>query len=95
MRGLRGLFVERLERGLILVLLLAIALIAQPFDIRLYRAGLLILVGGTLLQIAVGNLPKDASPGRSLALIGAILGAVAAVFTLGILLTPLLAQLGR
>ena len=93
MRGL--LFVERLERGLILVLLLAIALIAQPFDIRLYRTGLLILVGATLLQIAVGNLPKDASPGRSLVFVAAILGVVAAVFGLGILLTPFLAQLGR
>ena len=93
MRGLP--FVERLERGLILVLLTAIALIAQPFDIRLYRTGLLILVAATLLQIAVGNLPKDAPPGRALLRIAAILGVVAAVFALGIALTPFLAQLGR
>ena len=93
MRGLA--FPERLERVVIAALLLAIALIAQPLDIRLYRVGLLILVGATLLQIAVGNLPKDAGPGRSLAIIGAILLAVAGVFGLGIALTPFLSQLGR
>ena len=93
MRGLT--FPERLERVLIAVLLLAIALIAQPFDIRLYRIGLLVLVGATLLQIAVGNLPAEAGPGRSLMLIAMILAVVAAVFGLGIALTPFLSQLGR
>lgn len=88
-------FAERAERTLIVALLAAILLISQPWDIRLYRAGLLLLVCATLLQIAVGNLPKDASTGRSLALVAAILGAVVAVFGLGILLTPFLSQLGR
>lgn len=88
-------FPERAERFLIAALLLAIFLISQPWDIRLYRAGLLLLVCATLLQIAVGNLPKEASVGRSLLLIGGILCIVAAVFGLGILLTPFLSQLGR
>ncbi|NAZ37866.1 hypothetical protein [Rubellimicrobium sp. CFH 75288] len=88
-------FPERAERVLIAALLLAILLIAQPWDIRVFRAGLILLVAATLLQIAVGNLPKDASTGRSLALIGLILGIVAAVFGIGILLTPFLSGLGR
>lgn len=88
-------FAEGAERALIAALLLAILLIAQPWDIRIYRAGLLLLVAATLLQIAVGNLPKDAGAGRSLLLIALILAAVAAVFGLGIALTPFLSRLGR
>jgi ABC-type proline/glycine betaine transport system permease subunit len=88
-------FAERAERALIAALLLAILLIAQPWDIRIYRVGLLLLVAATLLQIAVGNLPKDAGAGRSLVLIALILAVVAAVFSLGIALTPFLSQLGR
>lgn len=88
-------FPERAERVLIAALFLAIVLIAQSWDIRLYRAGLILLVCATLLQIAVGNLPKEASAGRSLGLTALILGIVACVFGLGILLTPFLSQLGR
>ena len=88
-------FAERAERALIAALLLAILLIAQPWDIRIYRVGLLLLVAATLLQIAVGNLPKDAGAGRSLVLIALILAVVAAVFSLGIALTPFLSHLGR
>ena len=88
-------FPERAERALIVALLVAIAMVAQRYSIQIYRYGLLLLVGATLLQIAVGNLPKDASFARSLPLIGAILCAIAAVFGIGILLTPFLSQLGR
>ncbi|TNC63213.1 hypothetical protein [Rubellimicrobium roseum] len=88
-------FPERAERVLIAALVLAILLIAQPWSILVYRAGLILLVVATLLQIPVGNLPKDAGVGRSLMLIVLILGIVAAVFGIGILLTPFLSQLGR
>jgi hypothetical protein len=88
-------FPERAERVLIAALVLAILLIAQPWSIQVYRAGLILLVGATLLQIPVGNLPKEAGGGRSLLVIALILGVVAAVFGIGILLTPVLSQLGR
>lgn len=88
-------FTERAERVLIVAMLLAIGLIAQQASIALYRYGLLLLVGATLLQIAVGNLPKEVSAGRGLVLIGLVLCAVATVFGIGILLTPVLSQLGR
>lgn len=96
MRMFRGLsFAEGLERVMIVVLLVAIAMIAQRWSIEVYRKGLLLLIGGTLLQIAVGNLPKDAGPLRSLKLIVIILAVVAAVFGAGILLVPVLSGLGR
>lgn len=88
-------FAEGLERVMIVVLLTAILMIAQRWSIEVYRYGLLLLIGGTILQIAVGNLPKDAGALRSLKIIAGILVLIAAVFGLGILLVPLLSQLGR
>lgn len=96
MRVVRNLsFAERLERVMIVILLVAIGMIAQRASIEVYRYGLLLLIGGTILQIAVGNLPKDAGPLRSLRIIAIILAVICAVFGLGILLVPFLSQLGR
>lgn len=88
-------FADRAERVLILALLVAIGMIAQQYSIQVYRYGLLLLVAATLLQIAVGNLPKDVSTAKGLGMIAVILCVVAAVFGLGVLLTPVLSQLGR
>jgi hypothetical protein len=83
------------ETVLILSMALGFALIAQQASMLLYQVGLGIVVVATLLQIAVGNVPKDAGLGRSLRLIALFLGIVAAVFALGILLVPYLTNLGR
>lgn len=88
-------FPERLETIMILALGAGILLIAQRYSLMLYKIGLSILVVATLLQIAVGNLRKDASVGRSLAFIAMVLGITAAVFAIGILLVPYFSQLGR
>ncbi len=87
--------VARAELALICVMALGFVLIAQQAAFGLYQAGLLTVIGSTLLHIAVGNLPTDAGPMRALVLTAAILGVVAAVFGAGILLVPVLAQLGR
>lgn len=88
-------FPERLETTLILGLLAGILLIAQRYNLVLFKVGLSVLVVSTLLQIAVGNLRKDASTGRSLVFIATVLAVVAAIFGVGILLVPYFAQLGR
>jgi hypothetical protein len=88
-------FPERAERVLIASMLAGIVMITQRYSIDLFRWGLGLLVAATFLQIAVGNLPRDASFGRSVVLIAAILGIVAAVFTVGVWLVPVLARLGR
>jgi len=88
-------FPERAERVLIVALLVAILMVAQRWSIHVYRYGLLLLVCATLLQIAVGNLPKDASFTRSMPLIVGSLCVIATVFGTGVLLTPFLSQLGR
>lgn len=88
-------FPERLETTLIVGLVIGILLIAQRYNLTLYKVGLSVLVVSTLLQIAVGNLKKDASTGRSLLFIVKVLGVVAVVFGVGILLVPYFSQLGR
>lgn len=88
-------FPERLETTMILALAAGILLIAQRYSLTLYKIGLSVLVVATLLQIAVGNLRKDASVGRSVAFIAMVLVIIAAVFTIGILLVPYFSQLGR
>ena len=74
---------------------LGILLVLQWWSFPLYQIGLMVLVLATLLNIAVGNLPRDASAMRSLVLIAGILLLVAAIFGIGIVLVPVLAELGQ
>ncbi len=83
------------ELVLICVMAAGFVLIAQQAAFGLYQAGLLTVMVSTLLHIAVGNLPPGAGPVRALVWTVAILLIVAAVFGAGILLVPVLAQLGR
>lgn len=80
---------------LIVSLCIGIVLIAQTYSVMIYRIGLTILVVSTFLQIAVGNLRKDANVWQSLKFIAIILCLVAAIFTLGIVLVPTFSTLGR
>lgn len=88
-------FPERLEAVLIAGMLVGIALIAQRYNLMLYKVGLSVMVVSTLLQIAVGNLRKDASFPASVFFIVKVLLVVVAVFALGIFLVPTFSQLGR
>ena len=90
-------FPERAEKVLILSMITGILLItfAPRAVFELIQLGLVILVVSTLLQIAVGNIPKDSSTRKSLLMILVILCIIVAVFVLGILLVPVLSQLGR
>lgn len=88
-------FPERASQVLIAVMVVGIVLIAQRYSVILYRWGVCLLVGATFLQIAVGNLPAQASAARSIALSAAILALVAAVFLAGIWLVPILSHMGR
>jgi ABC-type proline/glycine betaine transport system permease subunit len=90
-----GSFVARAEQTLIAAMALGIVMIAQRYQISWYRWGLSILVISTFLQIAVGNLPQDASATRSIVTSIIILAVVAAVFAIGIWLVPILSQLGH
>ena len=89
-------FAEKAELTLIVVMVLSIlSLTISPRVLWLYQLSLGMLLGSTLLQIAVGNLPKDADFKRSIKLIAIILSIVLCVFLLGIALVPTLSSLGR
>ena len=88
-------FPEYAERVLIAGMVVGILLIAQRFSVTVFKVGLYVLVGSTLLQIAVGNVPKDMSFGPSLVRIAIILVGIACVFGLGIWLVPTFSHLGR
>jgi predicted membrane protein len=88
-------FPERAEPVLIIGMILGIALIAQRYSISLFRWGLGILVASTILEIAVGNLPKEASLWRSVILTVVILCIFVIVFALGVWMVPVLSRLGR
>jgi len=88
-------FPERAERVLIGGMLVGIVLLMQRFSLDLYKAGLSVLVVSTLLQIAVGNIPKAGGVAASLVRILVIVAVIAVIFAIGVLLVPTLSRLGR
>ncbi len=91
----RATFPERAERVLIGGMVVGIALIMQRVNLTLFKTGLSVLVVSTLLQIAVGNIPKAGSAAGSLGRIALILAVVALIFAAGVALVPALSGLGR
>ncbi|MCQ8242158.1 hypothetical protein [Rhizosaccharibacter radicis] len=87
--------VPRAEAALLLVMGAGFLLVLQWWSFALYRVGLLVVIVATLLNIAVGNLPRDAGPRRAMIQSAVILAVVAAIFVIGILLVPVLASLGQ
>lgn len=85
----------RAETGLILLMLLGFVLITQQWSFSLYQLGLLTVIGATILNIAVSNVPKAAQGWRVVRSLVLILAVTAAVFGLGIVLVPFLARLGQ
>jgi hypothetical protein len=92
---MRHAIVPRAELALILIMGVGFLLIVQAWSFPLYQLGLVTVMAATILNIAVGNLPRAASPGRALLLTLSILVLVVVVFGAGILLVPYLATLGR
>jgi Na+-translocating ferredoxin:NAD+ oxidoreductase RnfE subunit len=90
---MRGI-VPRAELALILIMGLGFLLIVQQWSFAGYQLGLLTVIVATILNIAVGNLPRAAGLGRALRLTFVLLAIVAVVFVAGIVLVPYLARLG-
>jgi hypothetical protein len=87
--------VAGVEFALIVLMMFGFALITQQWSLTLYQLGLLTVIGATILNIAVGNVPHAARGWRVLRAVVIILAVTAAVFGLGILLVPYLATLGQ
>ncbi len=85
----------RAETTLIVLMIAGFLLITQQWVFGLYRLGLLVVIGATILNIAVSNVPKSARGWGAARALVIILAVVAAVFVLGIMLVPYLARLGQ
>ncbi len=85
----------RAETTLIILMVLGFLLIMQQWSFALYQAGLSVVIGATILNIAVTNVPRSARGWGLLRGVVVILAVVAAVFGLGIALVPYLATLGH
>ena len=85
----------RTEAALIVLMLGGLALIAQQASFALYQAGLLVVIGATVLNVAVSNVPRGSSGWRLLRNVAIGLAITAAVFGVGIALVPFLATLGQ
>ena len=107
-RGLKPTFASRTQAVLVWVMLASFVLMTQQFatfidigDIEidvgllLYQIGLVTLIVSAILQIAFGNIPASAGFGKSMKLLGVSMLIVVIVFGLGIVLAPILTQLGR
>ena len=88
-------FAARLQTILIGLLLLGMVLIAQQSNRDVYTAGMLLLIGATLIQIPFGNVPPESSFGQSMKFLVIGLAILATVFGISILIVPYLLQLGR
>ena len=90
-----GRILPRVELALILLMMLGFLLITQQWSFVLYQIGLLTVIGATILNIAVGNVPRAARGWRAFRAAVIILAVTAAVFVIGILLVPTLAHLAQ
>jgi hypothetical protein len=95
MRFFRLPFASQLQIVLLAGMILAFLLIAQNQSVDVYQYGLLLLIGFSLLQVVAGNIPPQTRVVGTLIrlLLGLVI--VAAVFGIGIVLVPYLAELGR
>lgn len=80
---------------LIILLVISFAMITQQFYESIYRAGFLLLIASTFVQIAFGNLPPEANFKQSIKLTAVVFGIIVIIFGLGIFLAPHLVNLGR
>ncbi len=92
---MEGRILPRVELALIILMMVGFLLITQQWSFFLYQIGLLTVIGATILNIAVGNVPHAVRGWRALRAVVIILAVTAAVFVIGILLVPSLAQLGQ
>ncbi len=95
MRGNARPFASRMHVALVVLMLVSFGLIAQQTYKALYQLGFVLLVASTFVQIVFGNIAPATGFARSMRQLALGLAIIAAVFGLGIVLTPILVNLGR
>ena len=80
---------------LITALVLSFVLIMQTISIAIYKVGIVLLITATLIQIVFGNIPPETDRSTTLVMFAWMMLIVIAVFGIGMLLAPLLVNMGR
>lgn len=88
-------FTARVQLSLIIILGASIVGIGQAFSFEWYQRSLLVLIVCGLGQIAIGNVPPEASVARFLRLLLTFVLVIVAIFAVSIVVTPSLVGLGR
>lgn len=88
-------FAYKVQALLIGGLLLSFVLIMQTVSITFYKIGLLLLIVATVVQIPFGNIPPESDRKKTLKMFAWMLLIVAAIFGIGILIAPMLVNMGR
>jgi len=88
-------FAAKMQTAVILSMIVSFVLIIQQINMALYKTGLVLLIVSALSQMAFGNMPSEASfkEARKIMVIAFVI--VACVFGGGILLAPVLINIGR
>lgn len=88
-------FAYRLQAVFVLLMVLSVLLIAQQWVQDLYKAGIVLLFGSVLINLAVSNVPPHHALARTLTLSVLFFLIELVVFGVAILAVPILYQLGR
>lgn len=88
-------FAYKVQAVLIVGLLLSFLLLMQSASLFLYKLGLLTLIIATLIQIPFGNIPPEADAKKTIRLFARMVLVVIAIFGVGILIAPILVNMGR
>lgn len=81
---------DRLEKIGIILSMIGLFAIMQPFSMLLYQYGFQILCIGGFIYISVGFIPTDAPISKAVVLILSVLGVIVGFLILGIALTPMI-----
>ena len=88
-------FAYKVQWVLITALVLSFVLIMQTISIAIYQVGIVLLITATLIQIAFGNILPETDRSTTLVMFAWMMLIVIAVFGTGMLLAPLLVNMGR
>ena len=88
-------FAAKVQLVLISLLGVSFILLAQQVNKSYYQVGLWLLITTAMLQIIFGNIPSNATFKKTMVLLVVGLVLLIGVFVLGILLAPVLVNLGR
>jgi len=88
-------FTQRVQLSWIFLLILLLIGIGQAFSFPVYQVAMVSMIVAGMSQIAIGNVPPDASVGRFFKFLGIFTIVIIVIFAVSIPMIPYLVNLGR